>query len=313
MTGIAVAQRWGPDSLVRRAMRRAIDTRLRSEAARPDEERRRWLSDWHHGPIAVEMAAANQQHYEVETDLFEAMLGPRLKYSSCLWGEAHDLAGAEEAMLDATVAGAGVEDGMTVLDLGSGWGSLSGYIAERCPAARVVAVSNSATQGAYIGARYPTVEHRRADVNHFEPEERYDRVISVEMVEHIRNHPALFARIRSWLSPDGAAYVHHFSHRRWFWPFEDQGPGDWMARRFFSGGIMPAHDLLPAVLGDWEVTDHRWFDGRHYQATLEAWLDRLDRSGRADDEDWRWFLMACSELFGRGTEWGVTHVGLRPR
>lgn len=312
-TGIDLAQRLAPDDAVRWGMRRAISGRLRTEAARSDVDRAEWLETWHRGPIAVQPATANDQHYEVPTSLFESMLGPRLKYSCCLWTRAGDLEEAEEAMLAATVEGASIEDGMTVLDLGCGWGSLAGYITERFPGCRVVAVSNSSTQGEYIAARYPAVDHRRADVNVFEPDESFDRVVSVEMVEHVRNHPALFARVRRWLSSDGAAFVHHFSHRRWFWPFEDDGPGDWMARTFFTGGIMPSHELLPSVLPDWEATEHTWFDGYHYAATLEAWLDRLDSVDIPGTQDWRWFLMACAELFARGTEFGVTHLALRPR
>lgn len=315
LAGIGVAQRLAPDPAVRWGMRQAISRRLDKEASRPPIQRQTWLDEWHRGPIALSTGRANAQHYEVETRLFETMLGPRLKYSSCLWDTATNLAGAEDAMLATTVEGSGIEDGMAILDMGCGWGSLSGYIAERFPACDVTAISNSATQGGYISERYPSVRHVVADINDFDAEARFDRVVSVEMVEHLRNHPALFGRVRGWLEPGGSVFIHHFSHRRWFWPFENEGVGDWMARRFFTGGIMPSHDLLPSVVEDWKVTEHRWFDGRHYSATLEAWLRRLDAEPRrlvGDFDDWRWFLMACSELFAQGTEFGVTHVGLKP-
>lgn len=312
--GIQLAQSAAPDSLTRWGMRRAIATRRRRESRRPDSERQAWLDHWHRGPIALETPAANDQHYEVETQLFEAMLGPRLKYSACLWDGAATLAEAEDDMLAETVEGAGVENGMRVLDLGCGWGSLSGYISERFPDCQVQAVSNSASQGRYIAGRYREVRHTVADVNDFDTDDRFDRVVSVEMVEHVRNHPKLFDRVQTWLDPDGSVFLHHFAHRRWFWPFEDDGPGDWMARRFFTGGIMPNHDYFPTVLDGWDTIHQRWFDGRHYSATLEAWLDRFDASDAAvpDRADWRWFLMACSELFDQGTDWGVTHIGLRP-
>lgn len=314
--GISVAQRATPDTVVRWGMRRAIRSRLATEAVRDPTERTAWLDTWHRGPIAVGPSVANRQHYEVDTNLFMAMLGPRLKYSACLWEQSTDLASAEEEMLAATVEGAGIVDGMRVLDLGCGWGALAGYVAETFPGAEVIAVSNSTTQGAYITGHYPAVRHIVGDVNDFDTSERFDRVVSVEMIEHVRNHPALFARVRDWLSADGMAYIHHFSHARWFWPYEDGGAGDWMARRFFTGGIMPSHDLLPTVLPLWDVVDHRWFAGRHYTATLEAWLARLDASldpTLPERRDWRWFLMACAEFFSADAELGVTHVGLRPR
>jgi cyclopropane-fatty-acyl-phospholipid synthase len=248
-----------------------------------------------------------------------------------------DLAGAEEAMLDLTCRRAQLEDGMRVLDLGCGWGSLSLWIAERYPQARVVSISNSKLQREFIAARaaqrglHDRVEVITADMNRFEAPGRFDRVMSVEMFEHMRNWEVLLSRIASWLEPGGRAFVHHFAHREAGYPYEDRGDGDWMARHFFSGGQMPAHDQLLHFQRDLEVDDLWSVDGTHYQKTSDAWLAKLDAHRRqataalartygADAAPlwlrrWRIFFMACAELFGLegGNEWWVTHARLAAR
>ncbi|MFO7549722.1 MAG: cyclopropane-fatty-acyl-phospholipid synthase family protein [Acidimicrobiia bacterium] len=324
-----------PDRVVRLGMRAAIAGKLRSERQLGDDHRRNLLDAWHAGPVALVPEAANLQHYEVPAGFFQLVLGPRLKYSACLWQSGADLAGAEEGMLDLTCRRAGLEDGMAVLDLGSGWGSLSLWIAERYPGCRIVAVSNSASQQAFVQTRAESLglanlEVGVADVNAFDAGARFDRVMSVEMMEHVRNHPELFSRIHRWVQPGGAVFVHVFSHRDLFWPYEDTGPGDWMARSFFSGGIMPSHRVLPEAAAPWFELDDAWIvDGTHYRRTLDAWLRRFDAragevravlAGAGPDPDrwmqrWRMFLMACSELFGfaGGSEWGVSHYLFRPR
>jgi cyclopropane-fatty-acyl-phospholipid synthase len=324
--GIALAERGAPDAAIRWGMRKGIEGRLAEEMARPEVERDAWLAEWHRGPIALVPDRANDQHYEVPAAFFQAVLGPRLKYSSCLWkGGVTDLARAEEAMLEETCRGAGIEDGMTVLDLGCGWGSLSLWIAERYPGCTVTAVSNSSSQGRYISegassARLGNVSHTVCDVNSLEIDGRFDRVVSVEMFEHVRNHPALLATLDQLVEPGGAVFLHVFAHRLHFWPFEDRGAGDWMARTFFSGGIMPSHDLFARFPSPFQVTSSTWHSGRHYQHTLDAWLDRIDAAPEAvaatlegspqTIQQWRMFMMACSELFGYadGAEWGVSHL-----
>ena len=320
-------------------MRAAIGRRLETERARPEDDRRRWLAEWMEGPIALVPDEANRQHYEVPPEFFELILGPRLKYSSCLWSPGATLSQAEVAMLDRTIDQAGVEDGMRVLDLGCGWGSVSLRIAERFPEATVVAVSNSGPQGQFIRRRaadsgLDNVEHRVVDVNRLTDaglaeDGLFDRVVSVEMLEHVRNHRRIFADIADLLTADGALHVHVFAHRTLFWPFEDRGEGDWMARTFFTGGVMPSHDLFERLGGPLTVDRRWWFPGHHYALTLDAWLGRLD--SRVDEvtrvlqpvyggdterwvQRWRMFLMACSELFGfaGGSEWGVSHQLMRP-
>ena len=349
--GIDLAERGGPDRLVRAAMRSAVERRLKAEVRRASTDRVRWLREWSSGPIALVPDEANRQHYEVPPEFFELILGPRLKYSSALYSNNDTLARAEERMLDLTIDRAGIADGMRVLDLGCGWGSLSMRIAERFPSVEVLAVSNSRPQGEFIrrrmagrpGGRLDNVEHRVVDVNTLADDgavERlggpFDRVVTVEMLEHVRNHELLFTALADLLRVDGAVYLHVFAHRNLFWPFVDDGAANWMARYFFTGGIMPSHELFGDVLSGscdgsaLEVAQRWWFDGTHYARTLDAWLDRLDANRDAvvdvlrpvygTDTDrwvqrWRMFLMACSELFGYadGTEWGVSHQLLTRR
>ena len=254
-----------------------------------------------------------------------------MKYSACLWGpEAQTLDQAEEAMLRLTCERAGIENGMSVLDLGCGWGSLSLWVAEHFPNSDVMAVSNSRLQREYIeaaGAQRGLVNLRAttADMNVFAPSSRYDRVVSVEMLEHMRNYPLLFSRIDDWLCPRGRLFVHVFCHRHYTYFYETDGNNDWMARYFFTGGTMPAADLLPRVQDALALAEHWQVNGRHYEKTLLAWLDRLDagqeealqilhhyygqREARRSLMRWRLFLLACAELFGYqdGREWLVSH------
>jgi cyclopropane-fatty-acyl-phospholipid synthase len=327
-----------PDALVRVGIRRMLAGRAR-EAAAPGARAAKlaFAEACRKSPIALVPAIANAQHYEVPAAFFERVLGPRLKYSCALFdGGATSLPLAEERMLAATAARAELEDGMRILDLGCGWGSFALWAAERFPAARIVAVSNSQAQARSIHARAQrdglyNVTVTTADVNRFEAEGRFDRVVSVEMFEHVRNHEQLLARIARWLAPEGALLVHHFCHRTHAYPYEDRGPGDWMARHFFTGGMMPSEDWLDHFAHDLAV-ERRWrVDGTHYAKTSEAWLARLDANRAAVRalfggvyepehaarwvQRWRLFFLACAELFAwrDGREWYVAHALLRPR
>ena len=341
MRGIDLAERGMlPDPILRAGIRRLLRQRLRELDPRDGEaveqRRRRFERECRRGPVALVPARANQQHYEVSAGFFQHVLGPRLKYSCAWWppGVA-DLAAAEEAMLTLCAERAQLEDGMHILDLGCGWGSLSLWVAERLPNARVLAVSNSKTQREYILNRaarsgLTNVEVTTADVNEFDPERRFDRVLSIEMFEHVRNHSLLLSRIAGWLAPMGKLFVHHFAHRSCAYPYETSGEDDWMGRTFFSGGMMPAHDLLLRNQRDLRVDEIWCVNGRHYQRTCEAWLARQDARrealrpvlaqtyGSAQaalwHRRWRLFFLACAELFGyhNGNEWWVTHALMSP-
>ena len=324
-----------PDAVLRGAIRSMLRVRRTSDGPDADALAEVLFA----GPVTVEVDAANTQHYEVPVGLFLAMLGPRLKYSSAWWPEGvTTLEAAEDAMLELTCRRAGIADGQDVLELGCGWGSLTLWMAEHYPGARIVAVSNSATQRDHILARaaglgLTNVIVLTADVGdlgvgvHTDvvAAERFDRVISVEMFEHVRNHRELGRRIARWLRPGGELFVHLFAHRSRPYLFEVGGAGDWMARHFFTGGMMPSEDWIPRAI---DALDHRqtWrFDGRHYTRTLAAWRERLEAQreealrvlgpGVTESEAvrrwnrWRTFLIACEELFAarRGREWGVVH------
>ncbi len=329
-----------PDALVRFGIRQALRARVREQAGDPEGRlaaQQAFVHELRASPLALVPATANEQHYEVPPAFFEQVLGPRLKYSACRFDpDVSDLAAAEERMLALTCQRAGVEDGMTVLDLGCGWGSLSLWIAEKLPGCRVVAVSNSKPQAEFIRRRADErglggLRVVTADMNRFDAGERFDLVVSVEMFEHMRNWGLLLERIAGWLTPEGRLFAHFFCHREAAYPYEDRGESDWMARHFFTGGMMPSDSLIlefPEHLG----VERRWrVDGTHYQRTCEAWLANLDAArerllpvlvdtyGARDAERWlgRWriFFMACAELFGYrgGDEWWVSHVRLAPR
>jgi len=329
-----------PDPVVRRGMRRLLGQRLRRERRRDARHQgpsvAAFVDEMRSQPVAVATADANDQHYELPAGFFAAVLGPYLKYSSCLWdGGVRDLAAAEERMLELTSERAGIRDGMDVLDLGCGWGSFSLWVARHYPGCRVLAVSNSRSQAEFIRTRCAAdsidrIEVVTADMNDFSTDRRFDRVVSVEMFEHMRNWARLFERVAGWLRPDGAFFRHVFCHRRHAYLYTDEGAGDWMARHFFSGGIMPSEDLPRYIDGHLEVVEQWRVNGRHYSLTLEAWLAEMDRNREhlmpvftatyGDESErwfarWRMFFMACSELFRYrgGNEWFVVHTLMRPR
>jgi cyclopropane-fatty-acyl-phospholipid synthase len=324
-----------PDPVLRFGIRRRVRQRLRrSERAAggdPAGALRAFRDELDHMPIAVHTDDANQQHYELPAAFFERVLGPRLKYSCC-WFDSGEtsLAAAEVAMLDRTGERAELADGQSILDLGCGWGSLSLYFAERFPASRILGVSNSASQREYIldCARrrgLANLDVVTADINSFTIEDTFDRVVSIEMFEHMKNYRRLLARIAGWLNPGGKLFVHIFSHRNFAYHYQAEGPGDWMARHFFTGGTMPAHNLLPEFQDDLRLERDWVVDGAHYRRTADTWLANMD-DARVDilpilklvygAENaglwwgrWRLFFMACAELFGyaNGTEWQVSH------
>ena len=328
-----------PDAWIRIGIRRLLARRLaeiRSLEAGPEaQQQEAFRRELRAGPIALETESANTQHYEVPAAFYESVLGPRLKYSCGDWSDGVEtLAQAEESMLRLTARRARIEDGMRVLDLGCGWGSLALWIAEHHPRSEVLAVSNSKSQREFILGRCASlgltnVEVVTEDINTFEPAGRFDRVVSVEMFEHVRNHALLMQRISRWLEPEGRLFVHIFCHRSVAYPYETEGEDNWMGRHFFTGGMMPSDTHLLHYQEDLSVERHWRVNGRHYQRTSEAWLQNLDRHrsallaelgkavgpehARVALQRWRMFFMACAELFGHreGREWHVSHYRFR--
>ena len=336
----AIERGWLPDPLVRVGIRRLPgDTLARERKGGEAAIRARrvaLLREMRGSPIALHTADANRQHYELPAEYFRLVLGPHLKYSCGLWSlGARTLAESEEAMLALTAARAGIADGQRILDLGCGWGSLLLWLAERFPNARITAVSNSAGQRAFIEAR--TAERGltnlcavTADMNVFTPERSFDRIVSVEMFEHMRNWPRLLERVAWWLAPGGALFVHVFCHRDLAYRFETGTRSDWMARHFFTGGLMPSANLLASVSGPLRVVRQWHVSGAEYAATCRAWLERHDAQRAAILPlfrevygegagrwfvRWRLFYLACAGLFEHtgGTEWFVTHTLLESR
>ncbi len=325
-----------PDNILRAVIRRLCRTRLESERqiGRTAEQFADLMTT---AVIASHTVEANAQHYEVPSALFERVLGPAMKYSACVFEtDTTTLAEAERATLALTCERAGIVDGMRVLDLGCGWGSLTTYLAEHFPNCQIKSVSNSSTQRAWIEKRcaqpgWAPVEVVTADAASFDfGVAQFDRVVSIEMFEHMRNWGALFDRIAVALRPGGAFFMHVFCHEEHPYLFEDEGEADWMARNFFSGGIMPSFELPRHIKSELDVADAWRVDGRDYARTLRAWLDRLDgqgeealrilsqdldrREARRAVQRWRMFFMACEELFAydNGREWFVGHYLMRP-
>ena len=324
-----------PDGLIRRGIRTLLKQRLNEiNATQPEttaEQQQSFIEAMNDSAIALLTHKANEQHYEVPQSFYHDVLGPHLKYSCCYWPEGTtSLSAAEQSGLEQTCKHAGIEDGMRILELGCGWGSLTLWIASRFPNCRIVAVSNSTSQGEFIRSNareigLDNVEIITADMNDFKTDKRFDRVVSVEMFEHMRNYKKLFQRVSNWLTPEGKFFMHIFVHKNTPYLFEDRDHSDWMSRYFFSGGMMPSDDL-PLFFQQHLQIEKRWrWDGTHYQKTSEAWLQNLD--SRKDEiwpvleqtyghdfakmwfMRWRMFFMAVAELFGyrNGSEWFVSH------
>jgi len=331
-----------PRPLIRRGIRSLLAQRLDEQKQIWDANPDRAMEDWTESmrssaSIALVPDKANEQHYEVPAEFFNLVLGPNKKYSSASYEDKYTaLADAEDAMLALTCERAQLANGQAILELGCGWGSLTLWMARHYPDSQIVAVSNSAPQRRSIEAvlereKLTNVTILTADMNSFEAPGVYDRIVSVEMFEHMRNWEELLGRARGWLKDDGLLFMHVFAHMRYAYPFEVQGDDDWMGRYFFSGGMMPQHAMLDHLNIPFDVADRWVVSGSHYAQTSEHWAQNLERNKRqimpilaetygADQAKlwfhrWRVFFLSCAELFAwdKGQEWVVSHQLLRPR
>lgn len=328
-------QGYVPDKLIRHGIRRLLKERLEeiqaNNAERNTYKLMKFVQEMRQSEVAPLPHKANEQHYEVPASFYMRTLGSHLKYSSAYWPEGiKTLDEAEAAALEQTCDHARIRDGQEILELGCGWGSLTLWMAEHYPQSRITAVSNSSSQRDFILQRasergLSNVDVITSDMNVFNIDRQFDRIVSVEMFEHMRNYPTLFERIAGWLKPHGMFFMHIFVHRSVPYPFEDKADNDWMSRHFFSGGIMPSDDL-PLYFQQHLTLKNRWrWDGRHYEKTANAWLANMDSQRKAlqpilaniyGEENvqqwwmrWRMFFMACAELFGydNGQQWWVSH------
>ena len=330
-----------PDFLIRIGIRDICAQRLKEETVADLEQQQKQFMDFvnllKQSPIAVETRAANQQHYEVPTGFFQLVLGKHLKYSSGYWKPGvSSLDQSEEDMLNLTCDRAELSNGQQILECGCGWGSLSLFMAEKFPKSRITGVSNSATQKQFIdeeakkrGLSNLTIV--TADMNLFQTSARFDRIVSVEMFEHMRNYQTLLEKLSGFLNAEGKMFIHIFTHQTLSYLYEVKNDSDWMAKYFFSGGIMPSDDLLLYFPDHFKIEKHWRVSGNHYSKTSEGWLAKMDQHKReilslfrdtygADQAVkwwvyWRVFFMACAELFGyrNGQEWMVSHYLFRKR
>jgi len=323
-----------PDRVVRLGIRRLLRARLAElgggDSAATATRTREFIAAMHGAEMAPMADKANEQHYELPAAFFAEVLGGHRKYSSGYWpAGARTLDEAEAAALSLTCERAGLADGQKVLELGCGWGSLSLWIAGRYPASEVTALSNSQGQRLHIEAEarrrgLHNLQVVTADINAFDTAQRFDRVVSVEMFEHLRNWPRAFAKVSRWLAPQGRFFMHVFTHRAAPYAFVARDESDWMSRHFFSGGMMPSDDLAARCQQSLQLLDHWRWNGTHYRRTAEAWLENMDRRQHALRplfastygaeagiwwHRWRVFFMSVAELFGfaGGSQWGVSH------
>jgi len=329
-----------PDRVVRLGIRRLLKARLAElddgDPAVTAELTQAFASSLRNAPLALLPEKANEQHYEVPAAFFAKVLGPHRKYSACWWPDsARTLAQAEAAALQATCERAGLADGQDILELGCGWGSLTLWMAEHYPNSQITALSNSRSQGDCIREQaaqrgLPNVNVVTCDFNDFATSAHFDRIVSVEMFEHLRNWPRAFAQVARWLKPGGRFFMHVFAHRGAPYAFVERDASDWMSKHFFSGGMMPSDDLALHCQDDLRLLQRWRWDGTHYQRTAEAWLHNMDehRATLAPIFDatygadaavwwvrWRLFFMSCAELFGHdeGRQWWVSHYLFEPR
>jgi cyclopropane-fatty-acyl-phospholipid synthase len=324
-----------PDFLIRKGIRNLLAQRLEDEGKADIESQHKGQMDFIRqlkaSPIAIHTKEANEQHYEVPTEFYKYCLGKNLKYSSGYWDDGvTNIDVSENRMLEITCERADLQQGQNILEMGCGWGSLSLFMAEKFPESTITAVSNSRTQKIYIDeqAKQRGLKNLKivtANIVEFDTEERFDRMVSVEMFEHMRNYTHLLKKVASWMKTNAKIFVHIFTHKELAYPFDVKDETDWMSKYFFTGGIMPSNNLFYHFQDDLEVKEHWVVNGMHYSKTSEAWLSNMDKNKAAimplfeatygKDQAtkwwvyWRIFYMSCAELWGynNGNEWIVSH------
>lgn len=330
-----------PDLLIRVGIRSLLKDRLEEEnkgsLEKNQEHLNKYIESLKNSPIAINTSDANEQHYEVPTEFYKFVLGKRMKYSGGLWNKnVESLDVSEEDMLALSVERAEIKNGDSILELGCGWGSMSLYLAEKFPKSKIVAVSNSKTQKEYIDAAAKEKKIKNLtiitqDMNVFTTKDKFDKIVSVEMLEHMKNYQVLFKKISSFLKSGGKFFIHIFSHKDFAYPFEVRDESDWMAKYFFTGGMMPSHNLFLHFQDDLSIEKQWTVDGTHYGKTSEAWLKNMDKNkskilpifektyGKENVTKWwvywRVFFLACAELwdYDDGQEWIVSHYLFRKK
>lgn len=339
-TTVQTAQQWSeqgflPDKVIRLGIRRLLAERLidiqHNNCEAMADAQHLFIQQMNQSPIALLPDKANDQHYELPATFFELVLGRHRKYSCCYWPEDRQtLDAAEEYALKQSCRHAQLENGQEILELGCGWGSLSLWMAQNYPDSHITAVSNSGSQRDYIetlatARGIDNLNIITCDMNHFDTDRQYDRIVSVEMFEHMRNWQLIYKNIDRWLKSSGLFFKHIFVNRGVPYLFLEHDDSDWMSRHFFSGGMMPSDDLPLHFQNDLLLKRQWRWQGNHYEKTSNAWLQNMDENkaliwpilektyGNAEVQKWwmRWrmFFMACAELFAfnNGQEWYVAH------
>ena len=321
-----------PDWILRRGVRSQGKERLNMmNKVDSTKEYSKFINEASTGNIAVNTDDANNQHYEVDSEFFKYCLGKNLKYSCCFWDEnTLDLDAAEDNMLEIYSQRAQITDGMSILDIGCGWGSLSLFLAQKYPKSEITGVSNSSSQKIFIDSvaserNISNLNIITRDINDFRAEEKYDRILSIEMFEHTKNTKKLMNLINDWLNPNGLFFMHVFAHKENPYYFDRDQKNAWMAKYFFTGGMMPNHNLFKDLKSNLEYQKSWILSGEHYERTSNAWLDKMDQNkskilslfersngssvAKRKFHFWRLFYIACAEIFGydNGNEWVVSH------
>ncbi|HEY9050046.1 MAG TPA: cyclopropane-fatty-acyl-phospholipid synthase family protein [Gammaproteobacteria bacterium] len=336
-----VEQGYIPDKIIRKGIRRLLKQRLQeihaSDAEKATALKALFIESMSRAPLALSPEKANEQHYEVPAKFYELVLGEHKKYSCCYWDkETSSLHKAEENALSISCMHADLVDGQNILELGCGWGSLTLWMARQYPNSQITAVSNSRSQREHIEqtankAGLNNIQVITCDMNDFETDKTFDRILSIEMFEHMRNWKLLFKKISHWLNDDGKFFMHVFSHRHSPYVFEAKDSSDWMSEYFFTGGMMPSDDLPLYFQQKIEIIKSWAWNGDHYARTSNAWLHNMDQHKQqitslikdTYGEDniqiwwmrWRLFFMACAELFAydNGQQWHVMHYLFKKR